>query len=97
VLKISDNIGDMGGIRYELALCLLACWVIVFIALVKGVESLGKISYFTATVPYVILTALVINGALLEGSIDGVYYYIGSVDVKKFSDPIVYKNAVGSL
>lgn len=40
-------------------------------ALIKGVQSLGKVSYVTATVPYLIITALIVRGALLEGSGEG--------------------------
>lgn len=51
---------------------MLLAWFFVFAALVKGVASLGKISYFTATFPYVMLTILVINGAILDGADEGV-------------------------
>ena len=35
-----------------------------------------EVSYVTATFPYVILTALVIKGALLEGADKGVEFYV---------------------
>ena len=35
-----------------------------------------QVAYFTATFPYVMLTVLVIRGATLEGSIDGILYFI---------------------
>ena len=43
VLQISDGIEDMGKIRWQLALCLLMCWVIIFLVLIKGINSLGKV------------------------------------------------------
>lgn len=43
VLNLSDGIHDLGNIEWHVALCLLAAWAIVFIALSKGVQSLGKV------------------------------------------------------
>jgi hypothetical protein len=49
VLNLSDTIGNLGSIEIHLVLVLFACWAIVFLVLSKGVKSLGKVSYFTAT------------------------------------------------
>ena len=35
-----------------------------------------QVVYFTATFPYIILIVLLIRGALLEGAIDGVKFFI---------------------
>lgn len=42
----------------------------------KGIQSVGKVVYFTAIFPYVILTALLIRAMTLEGSIDGILFYL---------------------
>ena len=44
VLKESKGIEDIGTISWELALCLLAAWIFVFVSLYKGVKSSGKVS-----------------------------------------------------
>lgn len=78
VLAINDGLdeaGDIGGIKWDLALCLLLSWCIVFLCLCKGVKSSGKVVYFTATFPYVILIALLIRGVTLEGAHLGIYYF----------------------
>ncbi|XP_040580671.1 sodium- and chloride-dependent glycine transporter 1 [Lepeophtheirus salmonis] len=66
--------GDIGGFDYHLPVALFASWVIVFLCLMKGVKSSGKVVYFTATFPYLILIALLIRGVLLEGAVDGLKY-----------------------
>jgi hypothetical protein len=48
---------------------------------------LGKISYFTATFPYIVLTILVVKGALLNGAEKGVEFYVGKFDFKKLAEP----------
>lgn len=76
VLQISDGIENMGGIRWELFGCLALAWLLVFMCLVKGVRSSGKVMYFTATFPYVVLICLLVRAATLDGAIDGVKYYV---------------------
>ena len=43
MLDISSGIESLGELRWQLALCLLLCWIIVFICLSTGVKSLGKV------------------------------------------------------
>ncbi|GBM61123.1 Sodium- and chloride-dependent betaine transporter, partial [Araneus ventricosus] len=76
VLGITDGLHDLGEVRWQLALCLLACWVIVFFCLWKGVKSMGKVVYFTALFPYLVLVILLIRGTTLEGSYDGIMFYL---------------------
>ncbi len=43
MLRISPSIEDVGHVRPELAGCLFAAWAIVYVALLKGVKSVGKV------------------------------------------------------
>ncbi|ELU04100.1 hypothetical protein CAPTEDRAFT_93564 [Capitella teleta] len=76
VLDLSPSIEQPGNIRWSLALCLLLGWVIVFLCLIKGIKSTGKVVYFTALFPYFVLFILLIRGATLPGSMRGIKYYI---------------------
>ncbi|TWW61925.1 Sodium- and chloride-dependent GABA transporter 3 [Takifugu flavidus] len=42
VLKISDGIEHMGGVRWELAMCLALAWFICYFCIWKGPKSTGK-------------------------------------------------------
>ncbi|KAJ6653773.1 hypothetical protein lerEdw1_008702 [Lerista edwardsae] len=42
VLQRSDGLGDTGKVVWQLALCLLLSWLIVGVALFKGIKSSGK-------------------------------------------------------
>lgn len=76
VLNITSGIDDLGVIRWDLTLCLLASWVVVFLCLMKGVKSTGKVVYFTATFPYLVLIILLVKGATLPGAVEGIKYFI---------------------
>ena len=43
VLEISPGVGHPGGIKWQLLLCLVLSWIIVFLCLCKGVKSSGKV------------------------------------------------------
>ncbi|KAJ4937422.1 hypothetical protein JOQ06_001981 [Pogonophryne albipinna] len=76
VLNISDGIGNFGEVRLPILGCLALSWFVVFLCLIRGVKSSGKVVYFTATFPYVVLTILFIRGITLEGAVNGIKYYL---------------------
>uniref|UniRef100_A0A8C2UDZ6 Transporter n=1 Tax=Coturnix japonica TaxID=93934 RepID=A0A8C2UDZ6_COTJA len=77
VLGLTDGIHNMGTVRWELALCLLLAWIICYFCIWKGVKSTGKVVYFTATFPYVML---------------GIVFYL-KPDVSRLADPQVWMDA----
>lgn len=46
-------------------------WIILLLILVKGIKSSGKISYFLAIFPYIMLSLLLFNTMQLPGAWDG--------------------------
>ncbi|XP_072230715.1 sodium- and chloride-dependent GABA transporter 2-like [Leuresthes tenuis] len=92
VLKISTGIDDIGSLRWELVLCLILSWIICYFCIWKGIKSTGKVAYFTATFPYLMLLILLIRGVTLPGAIDGIIYYLYP-DISRLSDPQVWMDA----
>ncbi|XP_043944399.1 sodium- and chloride-dependent GABA transporter 2-like [Protopterus annectens] len=92
VLKISDGIHHIGNLNWELALCLLLAWVICYFCIWKGIKSTGKVVYFTATFPYVMLLILLIRGVSLPGALQGIKFYLYP-DVTRLADPKVWMDA----
>lgn len=44
VLNISDDIGNFGEVRLPILGCLAVSWAVVFLCLIRGVKSSGKVS-----------------------------------------------------
>ncbi|KAL7401804.1 hypothetical protein ABVT39_004780 [Epinephelus coioides] len=71
-LNISDSISEGGGLNWKMTLCLLAAWSMVCLAMIKGIQSSGKVMYFSSLFPYVVLICFLVRALLLKGSVDGI-------------------------
>ncbi|PVD34562.1 hypothetical protein C0Q70_05838 [Pomacea canaliculata] len=77
ILRIGNSsIERLGSISLKNVLTLALAWILVFVCLMKGIKSSGKVVYFTATFPYVILTVLLVRGLTLDGYMEGVLFYV---------------------
>ncbi|KAM9020226.1 sodium-dependent proline transporter-like [Ara ararauna] len=92
----SSGLGDPGAVRWPLALCLLAAWSLVFLCMLRGIRSSGKVVYFTATFPYLIILILIVRGATLDGSLDGVRFYL-SPDWSRLQSAQVWSDAASQI
>ncbi|XP_029537521.1 sodium- and chloride-dependent GABA transporter 2-like isoform X2 [Oncorhynchus nerka] len=92
VLNLTDSVYKLGNIRWDLSLCLLLSWIICYFCVWKGVKSTGKVVYFTATFPYVMLLVLLVRGLTLPGAIDGIKFYLYP-DPARLADPQVWMDA----
>uniref|UniRef100_A0AAQ5X6B5 Solute carrier family 6 member 15 n=1 Tax=Amphiprion ocellaris TaxID=80972 RepID=A0AAQ5X6B5_AMPOC len=71
-LDISDSISEGGGLNWKMTVCLLAAWAMVCLAMIKGIQSSGKVMYFSSLFPYVVLICFLVRALLLKGSVDGI-------------------------
>uniref|UniRef100_A0A8C4X2U1 Sodium- and chloride-dependent GABA transporter 2-like n=1 Tax=Erpetoichthys calabaricus TaxID=27687 RepID=A0A8C4X2U1_ERPCA len=92
VLNISGGIEVLGSLHWEMALCLLLTWIICYFCIWKGVKSTGKVVYFTATFPYVMLLILLVRGLTLPGAKDGIIFYLYP-EPSRLADPEVWMEA----
>ncbi|XP_030014811.1 sodium-dependent dopamine transporter isoform X1 [Sphaeramia orbicularis] len=98
VLHIQDSNGidDLGRPRWQLTSCLAVVIVLLYFSLWKGVKTSGKVVWITATMPYVVLTVLLIRGVTLPGAKDGIKAYL-SVDFLRLCDAKVWIEAATQI
>ncbi|XP_054638182.1 sodium-dependent dopamine transporter isoform X2 [Dunckerocampus dactyliophorus] len=98
VLHIQDSNGidDLGRPRWQLTSCLAVVIVLLYFSLWKGVKTSGKVVWITATMPYVVLTVLLLRGVTLPGAKDGIKAYL-SVDLGKLCDAKVWIDAATQI
>jgi len=88
--------GDLGEIKLDLAFFLLVSWLVVLLCLAKGVKSSGKVVYFSATFPYLVLLVLLVLGLTLPGAGDGLYYLFVP-KWEKLASFTVWRRAAGQV
>ncbi|XP_077495534.1 sodium- and chloride-dependent GABA transporter 1-like isoform X2 [Amblyomma americanum] len=91
-LGLTSGIQEMGVVQPEIFVSLMAAWLIVFFTICKGIQSSGKVVFFTALVPFLILGVLVTRGVTLDGADMGLAYYLVP-DWKKILDYSVWQRA----
>lgn len=95
-IHLSSGIDDLGGINWQLTLCLIASWVLVYLCICKGVKSSGKVVYFTAPFPYVLLTILLVRAVTLDNAVEGIVFYL-KPDISKLSESQVVTWVLASI
>ncbi|KAF3696804.1 Sodium-dependent neutral amino acid transporter SLC6A17 [Channa argus] len=71
-LNITSSIDDTGGLNWKMTLSLLVAWIMVCLAVIKGIQSSGKVMYFSSLFPYLVLFCFLVQGLLLKGAVDGI-------------------------
>ncbi|XP_028179292.1 sodium-dependent dopamine transporter [Ostrinia furnacalis] len=88
----SEGLHDLGSIKWDMALCLLAVYIICYFSLWKGISTSGKVVWFTALFPYAVLLILLVRGITLPGSATGIQYYL-SPNFEAITQPQVWVDA----
>ena len=79
ILQISRNGIDLANVmslNWRLVLAHASTFAFIFVCLINGTKSSGKVVYVTATLPYLLITLLLINGVTLEGSLKGIQFFL---------------------
>ncbi|KAM4856733.1 sodium- and chloride-dependent transporter XTRP3 isoform X3 [Urocitellus parryii] len=95
-LNISPSIQETGGVQWEPALCLILAWLMVYLCILRGTESTGKVVYFTALLPYCVLIIYLIRGLTLHGATNGLMYMF-TPKVEQLANPKTWVNAATQI
>lgn len=96
ILNKSSGIDEPGTIIWQLLIALFGAYLIVYLMLVRGVKVSGKLVWFTALFPYVVLLTLGIRGWLLPGAGKGISYYI-TPNWSRLADLTVWTDAATQI
>ncbi|PWA30882.1 hypothetical protein CCH79_00010702 [Gambusia affinis] len=91
-LNITSTIDETGGLNWKMTLSLLVAWILVCLAVIKGIQSSGKVMYFSSLFPYVVLFCFLVRGLMLKGSVDGIAHMF-TPKLEKMLEPQVWREA----
>ncbi|PBC31586.1 Sodium-dependent neutral amino acid transporter B(0)AT3 [Apis cerana cerana] len=91
-LMISEDINTPEIFNWKIALALVIAWILVYMCMIKGIASSGKVVYVTATFPYIVLIIFFFRGVTLTGMSDGLRHLF-TPKWWKLTDPVVWLEA----
>nr|WLN44346.1 AAT7 [Sinonovacula rivularis] len=92
VLKLSPGIEDLGGIMWHFVLYIFIWRLLVTLCQIKSIKSIEKVMFGTLFIPIILMLALWIRSLMLEGSVQGMLYYL-TPTFDRLSDPKVWLEA----
>ncbi|XP_044859211.1 sodium- and chloride-dependent transporter XTRP3 isoform X2 [Mauremys mutica] len=95
-LNISPSIEEYGSIQWEQVVCLILAWLVVYLCILRGTESTGKVVYVTATLPYLVLMIYLIRGLTLHGAVNGLIYMF-TPKLEQLANPKTWINAATQI
>ncbi|XP_035490708.2 inactive sodium-dependent neutral amino acid transporter B(0)AT3-like isoform X1 [Scophthalmus maximus] len=95
-LNITSDIETSGSVQWWMVVCLATAWGLVYICFIKGIQSMGKAVYVTATFPYLVLTIFLIRALTLPGASDGLLYLF-TPDWEVLKNPQVWLDAATQI
>ncbi|XP_034016308.1 sodium-dependent neutral amino acid transporter B(0)AT3-like [Thalassophryne amazonica] len=95
-LNITPDIETSGSLQWWMVICVASAWLVIYICFIKGLKSMGKAVYVTATFPYLVLTIFLIRAITLPGATDGLVYLF-TPDWEKLKLPQVWLDAATQI
>ncbi|XP_031432142.1 sodium-dependent neutral amino acid transporter B(0)AT3-like [Clupea harengus] len=95
-LNITPNVETSGSLQWWIVLCLATAWLLVYVCFIRGIETIGKAVYVTATFPYLVLTIFLIRACTLPGASLGLTYLF-TPQVSTLKNPKVWLDAATQI
>ncbi|MBW8002413.1 MAG: sodium-dependent transporter [Planctomycetes bacterium] len=86
----------LGSVRMNLVWPLIITWVAMYFCIFRGVKQVGKIVWLTVPLPWLMLLVLTVRGLTLEGSMQGLVYYLDPV-WSELAKPSTWRYAFGQV
>lgn len=93
MLQQNADPSDGGSLVGRMVFCSFLGFVVVYLAIFRGLKSVTKVAYFTVPAPYIFLFILLIKAATLEGSGTGMKYLL-KPDWSKLGEATIWIDAV---
>ncbi len=86
----------LGSIQWKIVWPLIIAWVSMYFCIFRGVKFVGSIVWLTVPLPWLMLLILTVRGLTLEGSMQGLAYYLDPV-WSELAKPITWRYAFSQV
>jgi NSS family neurotransmitter:Na+ symporter len=87
---------DLGSFRWELFIGFALSWIWIIACVWKGTKSVGKIVFYTVSIPYALILVFMVRGLSLPGASEGLSYYL-TPDWARLADPGIWLAAITQI
>ncbi|HUW20256.1 MAG TPA: sodium-dependent transporter [Sedimentisphaerales bacterium] len=84
------------GLQWKIVWPLVIAWLSMYFCIFRGVRLVGRIVWLTVPLPWLMLLILAVRGLTLEGSMQGLAYYLDPV-WSELAKPVTWRYAFGQV
>lgn len=95
-LHISDSVDHLDAINWPVLICFSFAWIFIFFTMYRGIQSSGRVVYFTVSIPYVVLSIFLIRAVTLRGAGTGIAHMF-TPKLYMLWDPLIWLKAAVSF
>jgi NSS family neurotransmitter:Na+ symporter len=86
----------LGRLQSHITLALIITWAAMYLCIFRGIRLVGKVVMWTVPLPWLMLLILTIRGLTLEGSMQGLEYYL-EPNWGKLANPATWRWAFAQM
>ncbi|KAF1764246.1 hypothetical protein GCK72_004193 [Caenorhabditis remanei] len=83
IVRPSTTLTDINTLNFPVFIAMVIAWILTVLCIHKGMKFIGKLSYATVVLPYVIIIILFVRGITLDGAADGLRFFLAQTDFNK--------------
>lgn len=96
LIKTTGTTAGYGTISWPVVACLLIAWIVIYLCIRNGAQTVGKVVKYTVFLPVICLVILAFKGLTMPGAMDGVARFF-TPDFAALSNAGLWVDAFGQV
>jgi neurotransmitter:Na+ symporter, NSS family len=95
-LGLTSHPWDMGTFRWPILIGFTLSWIWIIASIWKSTKTVGKVVFYTVTIPWLLLIVFMIRGMTLDGAGEGLRFYL-TPEWARLADPGIWLAAITQI
>lgn len=96
LISTTGTTSGYGTIAWPVVVCLVIAWIVIYLCIRNGTQTVGKVVKYTVFLPVICLLILAIRGIMMPGAIDGIKMFF-TPDLSALGDASLWADACGQV